>query len=143
MDKQLLIATLDVCTSVMMVLILAIISITYDANKGVGNLDYVQIDKLIEVNPNVKTNRYAEEYYAISLEQNIVQVIHVKKNNKGVPIFKSNLLAEATKKIDHLCLDKLPFVIYEQKNNDFLANIVRHLAKSGATYGIAKVQLDK
>ena len=43
-STQLLIAALDVTTSITIVLIIAVIAITYDANKGLGDLDYVKLE---------------------------------------------------------------------------------------------------
>lgn len=137
MNKQLLIAALDVSTSIMMVLVLTVISITYDANKGIGSLDYACIDKLVQCPPNVAKNRYAQEYYAVILNGKLTEILHVE-NDKGRSIDKFDNFADTVKEIKKLAAShSLPFVLHEEIKSPYFGDLLRLLVKDGVKTGVA------
>ena len=138
-DNQLLIVALDVTLSVTLILIIAVIAITYDANKGTGTLDFVRIEKLEEVKGNLSTDTYADEFFAIILNDSQIGIGHVINNKIGPKIIISSL-DEFRKEINALSNQNIPFVIYEDKKSKYFGNIVKVLLEKNLQFGIAKVK---
>ena len=131
-----LISVLDLLTIIIVTMFIALMSITYDEDKGIGDHDFISITSLNGSN-KIRGDLKKFDFHAITLASNGIKLTHY---NKGKNIFIANY-----KTVKRLSMSKIldpenVYVIYEQSKNEYLADIVRLFALEGIPIGIAKIQ---
>lgn len=132
---EILLCSLDLIFIVLILFLLTFYSIKFDANKGVGDHDYVKINFLKTKNIDIEGDFQSFDYTAIVLMKNRIELYRYKNQNfKKVGSFSN---VEKFKDSSELKADRI-YVIYEVEGNDFLADITRLFAKQNIPIGIAQ-----
>ncbi|RLC33616.1 MAG: hypothetical protein DRZ76_04115 [Candidatus Nealsonbacteria bacterium] len=133
---DLLIAALDIVFLFVVLFLLAFLAIRYDANKGLGEQDYVKINTLLTEKGNIKGDYISLNYMAIVLKKNSID-LYKYQSKQSIHIATFHSLKEFVK---NGSLDKnLIYVIYEKEKSPLLSQIVRLFALESIPIGIAQV----
>ncbi len=134
--SNIIISVVDLLLIMVVTMFIAIISITYDEDKGLGDHDFISITNL-NGSDNISGDLIKFDFHAITLSNNFISLSHYSKG-------KNTLLAKY-KTVKQLSVSKFltpnnTYVIYEQSKNEYLDDIVRLFALEDIPIGIAKTQ---
>ncbi len=134
MTSNLLISIIDLMTITLITLFIAVMAITYDEDKGLGDHDFISITSLNGLN-NISGDLKKFDFHALTLGTDDIKLSHYKQGkNKYIESYKSVKQLEMSKFLD----PKIIYVIYEKSENHYLDNIVRLFALKGVPIGIAR-----
>ncbi len=134
--SNIIISVIDLLLIIVVTMFIAIISISHDEDKGLGDHDFISITSL-NGSDNISGDLIKFDFHAITLSNNGISLSHYSKG-------KNTLLANY-RTAKQLTASKFlkpnnTYVIYEQSKNRYLDDIVRLLALKGIPIGIARTQ---
>ena len=111
-------------------------AIRYDANKGLGEQDYVKINEILTADENIEGDFTSLNYVAVVLKKSsIVLYNYEAKQTTHIGTFRS--LKDI---VDSGILDKKQvYLIYEQEKSPLFSQIVRLFIVKRVPIGIAQV----
>lgn len=130
-DKNILIAVIDLMLLLIIMLLLGVLAIRYDAEKGLGEKDFIPISQIKQDDQEAVSSSIVK-YCALILDGNIIEIRKVEGEN----IIESKVLATPQDILREF--DKHDtFVIYERKKSQLLGEIVRLFVESNIKIMIA------
>lgn len=134
--NELLLAALDLMLLFIVLFLLAFLAIRYDANKGLGEQDYVKLNTLLNERGDIEGDYTSLRYIAIVLTENTIDLYRYQANQtEHIGSFQSS-----KELVEKGMFDKnLIYVIYEKEKSALLSEIVRLFAIEGVPVGIAQV----
>lgn len=132
LDKNIYISVIDLMLLLIIMLLLSLLSIRYDADKGIGEKDLITIRK-IEADNKKAVNNKISSYNALLIDNKSIEIVKIKhgiKKEKKVFLDYKEMLNEINK-------DEI-YVIYEKERSRFLGDVIRSLVKLNVNILIAK-----
>ena len=134
-DRSLVVDVIDVLTIMCCLLLIAILSIVYDQDKGTDDNDFMEIVSL-DVSRDIEGDIKSFSFFAVILGAGEIKV---KRYDRGVVADVNNYTS-----VDDFTrstyLDREEnYVISEEGDSPFFAAITRHFLSSGVPVGVAKV----
>jgi len=136
---DLAIPAIDILLLLLIMLLLGLFAIRYDANKGIGNKSFIPINILISADSKLIKKLDTPEFFAIILNGQQINTIHYINDNE-VKSYTFSAMNELSKFIEDNNDTKTPYVIYETGDNKYLADIIRIFIKQKIPIGIAQVK---
>jgi hypothetical protein len=131
-DKNILIAVIDLMLLLIIMLLLGVLAIRYDAEKGLGEKHFIPIAQVKQDNNEAVSNSIAK-YNALIIDDKILEIRKVEGGN----IIESRVFSNPSDLLKEIDKDET-YVIYERNKSRFLGEIVRLFIESNIKILIAK-----
>lgn len=133
---ELLLVALDIMFLFIILFLLAFLAIRYDANKGLGEQDYVRFNTLLTERGDIDGDYTSVNYMAIVLRRNAIDLYRYQaRQTNFMGTFQS-----LQQFIENEIFDKnLIYVIYEREKSPLFSEILRFFVLEGIPVGIAQV----
>lgn len=125
------IAAIDLLFLLLIILLLGLFAIRYDANKGTGELYSQPIKTILPDNANYMKNPH-QLFYAVIIYENKISLLKIV-GQKVIEKNEFDSIENFSKKI----INNEPYVIYEKSQNNNLSNLIRTLAVNHALIYLA------
>lgn len=134
--NDVLISALDLLTLFLVMLFLAVMAIKYDANKGLGDRNYVKVYNFEQKPVNASATRGMSRFQIVNLDQSSLRLSLYEEAREtiiGTYGTVEALVASGNLKTSMIC------VIYEQQKSPMFADLVRGLVANKIPVSLAQV----
>ena len=131
-DRDILLSAIDILLLLVIMFLIGLFAIRYDANKGIGEEIYTQIN-IVKQKKEKIYSQHDLVFIAIAIKKNGIEMNKVRGKRKLLPTYQVKSMDDLKKRL----LKNEKYVIYEEeKNNKFLAQIIRTLAENNVKFWI-------
>ncbi len=129
---------MDLILLLLIMFMLSFLAINYDADKGLGEHDYVKINQLLEGKDNISGDWQSLDYIGIILQKTHIELYHYSFGS----INKIGKFTSVDELLKSSMIDqKRTYVIYEQESTHYLGSIIRGFSMLNIPIGIAQAGL--